>query len=122
MSVGGLSSPCYLAEWYLPAPSGAQLDQATARIEACVSSMPAGAHVRLLAIVGVPADEVIFGIFIADSEGDVSEVCRQAGMAAQRVTAAVGFASVAEHVSSRSPRSAATARPSAPRTGRGSPQ
>ena len=97
MSVGGLSSPCYLVEWYRPAPSGAQLDHATARIEASASALPAGnAHVRLLAIVAVPADEVVFGIFIADSESDVSEVCRQADMAAQRVTAAVGFGGAAD--------------------------
>jgi hypothetical protein len=89
MNAEGPPSPCYLVEWYRPARSGEQLDHETARIKACVASMRAGgAHVRFVAIVAVPSDEVIFGIFVADSESDVAEVCREADMAAQRVTAA----------------------------------
>jgi len=45
--------------------------------------------------VALPADEVVFGIFLADTETDVTEVCRQAGMTAQRVTAALGFGGTA---------------------------
>jgi hypothetical protein len=92
MSVGGPSSPCYLVEWYRPALGGAQLEHAVSKIAACA----AGGCVHLLAVVMVPADEVIFGVFAADSEADVAETCRRADMAAQRVTAAVGFGGAAE--------------------------
>jgi hypothetical protein len=91
MSAGEPSSPCYLVEWYRPALGGAQLEHAVSKIAACA----AGGCVHLLAVVMVPADEVIFGVFAADSEGDVSEVCRQAGMAAQRVTAGIGLGGAA---------------------------
>jgi hypothetical protein len=97
MSTGEPSSPCYLVEWYRPARAGAQLDDATARIKACVASMRAGgAHVGLVAIVAVPADDVIFGVFAATSESDVAETCRKAGMTAQRVTAAIDLGGVAD--------------------------
>jgi len=92
MSVGELSSPCYLVEWYRPVLCGAQMGCAAAKIEACAATRSTrDSHVRLLGIVALPADEVVFGIFLADRETDVAEVCRQAGMAAQRVTAALGF-------------------------------
>jgi hypothetical protein len=36
----------------------------------------------------VPTDEVVFGIFIAESADVVVKVCHQAGIPAQRLTAA----------------------------------
>ena len=96
MGAGGLSSPCYLVEWYRPVLSGAQMGRAAATIEACAAAVSTSdSHVRLLGIVALPADEVVFGIFLADTETDVTEVCRQAGMTAQRVTAALGFGGTA---------------------------
>lgn len=90
MSAGEPSSPCYLVEWYRPALGGAQLELVASKIAACAASS-AGARVRVLAVVMVPADEVIFGVFAANSEADIAETCRRAGMAAQRVTAAIGL-------------------------------
>jgi hypothetical protein len=96
MGAGGLSSPCYLVEWYRPVLSGAQMGRAAATIEACAAAVATSdSHVRLLGIVALPADEVVFGIFLADTDTDVTEVCRQAGMTAQRVTAALGFGGTA---------------------------
>jgi hypothetical protein len=46
----------------------------------------------------VPADEVIFGVFAANSEADVAETCLRAGMAAQRLTAAIGLVGAAARV------------------------
>jgi len=91
MSVGELLSPCYLVEWYRPALRNTQLELAISEIAACA----AGARVHLLAVVMVPADEVIFGVFAANSEDDVAETCRRAGMTAQRVTAAIGLGGAA---------------------------
>jgi len=93
------SSPCYLVEWYRSALSGDQLDRVAASIEACAASESAGGScVHLLAIVAVPDDEVIFGIFAADSEAGVAQTCRRARMSAQRVTAAVGLGGAAVRV------------------------
>jgi hypothetical protein len=97
MCTGEPSAPCYLVEWYRAALIGEQLDRATSTIEAAAASMT-GSPVCLLAIVVVPTDEVIFGVFAADSEADVNETCRLAGMTAQRVTAAVGLGGAAKHV------------------------
>ena len=97
MSTEVQSSPCYLVEWYRPGLSGDQLDRATASIETCAASVSAGgSRVHLLAIIAVPADEVVFGVFAAASESDVAETCRKAGMAAQRVTAALGLGGAAD--------------------------
>lgn len=96
MSTAEVSSPCYLVEWYRPALRGEELERATSTIKACAAAMSAaGLRVHLLAAVVVPADEVIFGVFAANSEVDVVETCRQAGMTAQRVTAAVGVGGAA---------------------------
>ena len=99
MSTGEPPAPCYLVEWYRPALTGTQLDTATRRIEACGAAISsAGSRVHLLAVVAVPTDEVIFGVFAANSEIDVEETCRKAGMTAQRVTAAVGLGGAARRV------------------------
>lgn len=87
MGAGEPSSPCYLVEWYRPVLQGVQHELAISEIAACA----AGGCVHLLAVVMVPADEVIFGVFAAESEADVAETCVRAGMAAQRITAAIGL-------------------------------
>lgn len=97
MSAGEPSSPCYLVEWYRPALRGAQLELAISKIAA----RAAGGRVHVLAVVMVPADEVIFGVFAANSEADVAETCLRAGMAAQRVTAAIGLGGAAARAAQR---------------------
>jgi hypothetical protein len=41
-----------------------------------------------MAMLVVPTDEVVFGIFVAGSADVVAKVCHQAGIPAQRLTAA----------------------------------
>jgi hypothetical protein len=97
MNTGEPSAPCYLVEWYRGGLIGEQL--ATSTIEASAASVSAiGSPVCLLAMVVVPADEVVFGIFAASSEDEVTETCRLAGMPAQRITAAVGLGGAAKRV------------------------
>jgi hypothetical protein len=80
---------CFLAEWYRKEladasvePTIATLDDAAAKVSAC------GTPVRLLAILAVPSDDVLFGIFSAASARVVAQTCDQAGMSAQRLTTA----------------------------------
>jgi hypothetical protein len=78
---------CFLAEWYrqglAEAPVGptvATLDDAAAEISA------SGTPVRLLAILAVPTDAALFGVFSAASAQIVAQTCDRAGMSAQRLT------------------------------------
>jgi hypothetical protein len=41
-------------------------------------------------MLAVPSDEVIFGVFTADSPDLVTVTCQRAGIPAQRLTAVVG--------------------------------
>jgi hypothetical protein len=80
---------CYLAEWYRPAFAAESLDHAVATIEACASTTASEiSPVELLAMLVVPTDEVVFGIFVAESVDVVAKVCEEAGIPAQRLTAA----------------------------------
>jgi hypothetical protein len=80
---------CYLAEWYRPELAEQSLDQTVTTIEACVSTTASEiSPVELLTMLVVPTDEVVFGIFIAESADVVVKVCHQAGIPAQRLTAA----------------------------------
>ena len=81
---------CYLAEWYGPEVTEELLDNTVARLGECVRSMcAAGSPVQLLTALAVPNDELIFGVFAAGSEEAVARVCRQAGIPAQRISAAI---------------------------------
>ena len=44
---------------------------------------------QLLMTMAVPSDEVLFGVFGAGSAEAVSEVCRRAGIPAERLTKAL---------------------------------
>jgi len=82
--------PCYLVEWYRPGLTEEQLDNTAARLEEIATSVSAeGSTVRLLMALGVLSDEVIFGVFLAGSAPILAQTCRQAGMPAQRLTAAI---------------------------------
>jgi hypothetical protein len=90
VSVEAPQLPCYLVEWYRPQLTGGPLADTTARLESAAATVCAeGASVRLLMTLAVPADEVLFGVFTADSAHAVSEVCRRAGFPAERLTDAV---------------------------------
>jgi hypothetical protein len=81
--------PCYLAEWYLPAIAGAPLAPTAATLDDAAAAVNAlGSPIRLLSVLAVPSDEVLFGVFAAASEQVVAQTCDRAGMPAQRLTAA----------------------------------
>lgn len=79
---------CYLAEWYRLEIGAESLDRTVATIEACASSAGEDSPVKLLAMLAVPADEVVFGIFAAESADVVAQICERAGIPAQRLSAA----------------------------------
>jgi hypothetical protein len=82
--------PCYLVEWYRPDLIEDQFGAALASLGTCMTSMIAeGMPVRLLMTVTVPTDEVVFGVIAANSEDIVAQLCRRAGVPAERVTAAI---------------------------------
>jgi hypothetical protein len=84
--------PCYLVEWYHSAITEEPLDDTVARLKDSAVSMSAhGSPVRLLNMLAVPTDEVLFAVFTADSASVVAETCDQAGIPAQRVTTATEF-------------------------------
>jgi hypothetical protein len=80
---------CFLAEWYRQelcdtsvAPTVTTLDNAAAEMSA------SGTPVRLLAVLAVPTDALLFGVFSAASAQIVAQTCDRAGMSPERVTAA----------------------------------
>lgn len=84
-------SACYLAEWYLPELTEQRVDDLVARVDAAAASAAeAGESVRLLATLSVPADEVLYGVFGADSQEVVSRTCTAAGAPHQRLSAHIG--------------------------------
>jgi len=81
--------PCYLVEWYRPAAMKEPIDNAAAKLNETAASMSAhGSRVQLLTMLDVPTDEVLFGVFVADSASIVADTCDRAGMPAQRLTTA----------------------------------
>ena len=79
----------FLAEWYRPELTVPPCERSAAALCASAATMSAhGAPVRLESLLAVPTDEVLFGIFIAESAGVVAQTCARAGMPAQRLTAA----------------------------------
>ena len=90
MSIPASRVPCYLAEWYQSEATEEALDRTAATLDESAASVSAeGSPVRLLTMVSVPTDEVLFGLFVATSEHIVAQACQRAGLPAQRLTAAL---------------------------------
>ncbi len=77
----------YLVEWYTSETGQTALDEAVARLTGHAEA--AGVAVQLLMTLAVPADDVVFGVFAASSAEAVSRLCEQAGIPAQRLSAAI---------------------------------
>ncbi|TPG29846.1 hypothetical protein [Mycolicibacterium hodleri] len=74
--------PCYLVEWYRPRLAEAPIEDTVATLDDCAAALStATSTVRLLEVLAVPADEVCFGVFTADSAELVARTCRRAGLA-----------------------------------------
>jgi len=81
---------CYLVEWYRSAIVGETVGNFTAVLDDCAASISAGGdHVRLLTVLAVPADEVLFGVFAASSADLVARTCLKAGVPVQRLSDAI---------------------------------
>ena len=82
--------PCYVVEWYSPRLADESLDQAAVKLDECAAVMRAeGQSVELLMTLAVPTDEVVFGVFGAESAEVVAQTCQRAGHPAERLTSAV---------------------------------
>ncbi len=89
MSGRGAGARCYLVEWYHPEGGEDALDATAAALDESAAAVSAeGSQVRLLSMVSVPTDDVLFGVFAAHSEHLVAQACQRAGLPAQRLTAA----------------------------------
>jgi hypothetical protein len=81
--------PCYLVEWYRPSVTAESLGETAAQLTECAVTISAlGPPVRLLTMLAVPSDEVVFGVFTAGSARAVTQTCKCAGIPAQRITTA----------------------------------
>jgi hypothetical protein len=90
---------CYLAEWYLPELTQQSVDEIVTRLDVAAAAVTSeGSPVRLLVTLAVPTDEVLYGVFDAQSREVVFRVCRQAGAPYQRLSA-----DIATHIRQRLP-------------------
>ncbi len=82
----------FLVEWYGPCAPARSLAETADRINNGAASTSArGAKIRLLLALAVPTDGYAFGVFAAESADTVAQVCADAGVPAERISAAVGW-------------------------------
>lgn len=80
----------YLAEWYTPRTCLPDIADLARRVRQSLAAMPAESQrTQLLYAVEIPQDAYAFGLFAAVSSEAVSHACQEAGVPADRVTAAV---------------------------------
>lgn len=92
----------FLAEWYLPNLDDAAVDDIVARLRTAAAALVGGgARVRLVATLSVPTDEVLYGVFDADSPESVVATCERAGIPQQRLSADVVARLVTENPDAR---------------------
>ena len=88
-AAGGLAH--YLAEWYLPELTEQSVDDIVAKLDIAASTVSdEGTPVRLIVTLAVPTDEVLYGVFGADSPEIVTATCQRAGFPHQRLSRDVG--------------------------------
>ncbi len=82
----------FLVERYWPDVDLAQLQAAMPRLEAAVEVMvAAGRRVAHLGSILMPADQVVFSLFVADDESAVRELNERAGLPADRIAKAIAL-------------------------------
>ena len=74
--------PHHLVEWFRADADQSWVDHITAAL----GSTGPEPDVRLIIIIAVPSDEVIFGLFAASSSETLRQVCVRAGVPPQRLT------------------------------------
>ena len=81
----------YLAEWYLPELTDQTVTDTVAKLDIAAATVSAeGTPVRLVVTLAVPTDEVLYGVFGAQSPEIVTITCDRAGVPHQRLSAHVG--------------------------------
>ena len=77
----------FLVEWYRPNLTQELIDSVVSGLNKAIASMSAeGSPVRLVMTVGVPTDEVLYGVFAADSPDLVRAACERAGSVPERMS------------------------------------
>lgn len=86
----GRRAESYLAEWYLPNLAEPTVDDVVARLSAAASAVTGeGTPVRLTMTLANPSDEVLYGVFDADSSEAVVLACQRAGIPHLRLSTPV---------------------------------
>jgi hypothetical protein len=81
----------YLAEWYLFELTDKSVDDIVAKLDvAAITVSNEGTPVRLVVTLAVPTDEVLYGVFGAQSPDIGTATCTRAGVPHQRLSAHVG--------------------------------
>ena len=81
----------YLAEWYMPELTEQSVDDIVAKLDLAAANVSdERTPVRLLVTLAVPTDEVLYGVFGADSPEIVTATCERAGFPHQRLSGDVG--------------------------------
>lgn len=81
----------YLAEWYLPELTEQSVDDVVARLDLAATNLSdEGTPVRLLVTLAVPTDEILYGVFGANSSETVTATCQRAGIPHLRLSGDVG--------------------------------
>jgi hypothetical protein len=77
----------YLVEWYRPNLTRELIDEMVADLDKAIAGMCAeGSPVWLVMTVAVPTDEVLYGVFAADSPELVRTACERAGSVPERMS------------------------------------
>jgi hypothetical protein len=77
----------FLVEWYRPNLTRELIDGVVAGLNKAIASMSAeGSLVWLVMTVAVPTDEVLYGVFAADSPDLVRAACERAGSVPERMS------------------------------------
>ena len=75
----------YLVEWYRPNLTRELIDGMVAGLNEAIANMP-GSQVQLVMTVAVPTDEVLYGVFAAESPDLVRVACERAGSVPERMS------------------------------------
>ncbi|MDT5129308.1 MAG: hypothetical protein QOG79_5904 [Mycobacterium sp.] len=77
----------FLVEWYRPNLTRELIDAMVAELDKAIAGMSAeGSPVWLVMTVAVPTDEVLYGVFAADSPDLVRTACERAGSVPERLS------------------------------------
>ena len=77
----------HLVEWYRPNLTRELIDDMVAKLDESTASMCAeGSPVWLLMTLAVPTDEVLYGVFAAESPELVRAACARAGSEPERMS------------------------------------